>query len=164
MSKPFPKCRVIFAAIFFLGGLVFFLSIYLIEGWIGSPSSTSALILVVALPYSVIAGLLGGVMGAVFEKALWVLRGGKDLGKKGMFILASAIFIPVIILAIVTPLAQQLKWNNHNEPGVIINTGIVHEGSFDIQTDSPGLAHPCLVKFARREEGKQIVKGSNNDN
>ncbi len=122
-SRALPVC---FAIAFALGTSGFFLAEYYTEMAIGSPSSTSALVFVFLLPYAVISGLVGAVIGYLITE-VYPFCGFKPLSKLRsiglLFLISSAIVCaPTFLGFIITKF-----FINHTRPRVLFTNGIIYQ-------------------------------------
>jgi hypothetical protein len=157
-SKKGISIPFLFLVIFGTGGILFFASFFVIENMIGSPSSTSALIIIPMIPISIIAGLLGGAFGYFVEGIMKFLKKGNPLQKKEIYFSGLVLSFVVFGIAIFAPLKLQLDWNAYNSPRIIIDIGLIQKAPFDSYTKNKGNneSSQCIIKFGQRQEGKGL--------
>lgn len=144
--------------IFGIGGILFFCSIFVIENMIGSPSSTSSLIIIPMVPISIISAVFGGVFGYLIEKILRLLKKGNALANKDIYISGLLLSLVIFGIAIFVPLKMQFSWNAHNSPRVIVDTGLIKKFSnnTDAQISNQIYEPLCSVNFDQRQKGKEF--------
>ena len=144
--------------IFGIGGILFFCSIFVIENMIGSPSSTSSLIIIPMVPISIICALFGGIFGYLIEKILRLLKKGNALANKDIFISALLLSLSIFGIAIIVPLKMQFSWNAHNSPRVIVDTGLIKKfrNNTDAEISNKIYEPQCLVNFDQRQKGRNF--------
>ncbi len=145
--------------IFGIGGILFFCSIFVIENRIGSPSSTSSLIIIPMVPISIISSLIGGVVGYFIEKTLKLVKKRNALQTKEIYISGLMLSLVIFVSAIFIPLKMQLSWNAYNSPHIIVDTGLIKKISNDTDTEISNIVYEpqCLVKFDQRHKGKEFL-------
>lgn len=158
-SKKSISIPFLFLLIFFFGGILFFCSIFIIENLIGSPSSTSALIIIPMIPISIIAGIAGGAFGYFIEGIMKLFKKGKPLQKKEVYILSLVFLFVIVGLAILIPLKLQLNWNAYNSPHIINDIGLIQKTPFDPNTMNKSKiinGNRCILNFELREKGAEL--------
>jgi hypothetical protein len=120
-NRTLPVC---FAIAFALGTSGFLLAVYYTEMAIGSPSSTSALVFVFLLPYAVISGLVGAVIGYLISK-VYSFCGFKPLSKLISIGLLFLISSAIVCTATFSGFIITKFLINHTRPRVIFTNGII---------------------------------------
>jgi len=107
------------AIIFGLGGSFFIIFAMIIENNIGSPSSTSGLLVLAIIPFGIIGSIIGIGFGALYA-------GLGRFSKLNIFHLSISKFNKIVgslvlLTSFCVPLFFQIYWNINNRPRVIID-------------------------------------------
>lgn len=159
-SKKGISIPFLFLIIFGSGGILFFCSIFVIENMIGSPSSTSALIIIPMIPVSIIAGLLGGAFGYFVQGIVKFFKKGNPPQKKEIYLLGLLFSFVVFAIAILIPLKLQLDWNTYNSPRIISDIGSIKKTPYDSKTMKKlgnNKENLCILNFELREKGAELL-------
>jgi hypothetical protein len=109
--------------IFTAGGGLFIVSFMVVEGVLGSPSSTSGLAVLVILPACVVGGVAGACFGVVYS-VLGRISGARIFhARPAQF--NRVVGGVVLGTAVVVPLVMQMGWNIHNRPRVMVDRGVL---------------------------------------
>jgi hypothetical protein len=123
MKMERPQYYLYSLLIFGGGGALFIIFSMIIEMVIGSPSSTSALAVLAIVPFGIICGVVGLILGAIYTKI------GRYSTSKIFHLSALKFSLVVGSLFLVTslfvPLKRQVSWNIHNSPRVIIDKKVI---------------------------------------
>jgi hypothetical protein len=144
---------VLFAVAFGLGVACFLLTIYHAENAIGSPSSTSCLILIFVPIYGVVGAIGGGILGLILG---FILRFFKisNISLNKLIPLGFVFTIGLLLIGGLTGFTMVRNYVEFNEPRVIYSGGSVTKTAINAKSIAP---NNVRISFEQRDKGSLIV-------
>jgi len=120
-EAPFRVSTLSYAILFAALGALFPIVAFIAESNFGSPSSTSAVILVMVIPF----GIIGGIVGFLYGGLIKLSTKGINDDNNTLWRIFIRTGLVVLLLVVTIPIALTLNWENVNRPRIILCADLV---------------------------------------
>lgn len=111
-----------FAILFAILGVLFCIVSFFADSYLGTPSSTSSLILVMAIPFGMIGLAVGGMYGVVIRFVTKALK----FNNRALWRIFVGTSLILLISVLIIPVKLTLDYEKLNTPRVILSTDVVN--------------------------------------